>query len=230
MSDGGCFKGFGPEAMAFFQGLAAENNRDWFQAHKAEYERGVKGPAMDLVADLNTAFAEHDVPLHGEPKRALFRISRDVRFARDKSPYKTNVSAVLTRSGDKHDQGLFYVQHGLDGAFAAVGFYALQAPELAAFRARIVSRSKDWRSVVGALAEETLALSREPAAVRLPRGFKAEEVGDLAEDLKLKSYTVSRPLTANDLASPSLPQDLAAFAHSALPLLEFGWRALAAAA
>lgn len=223
---GGAFRGFGPEAMAFFEALAADNTRDWFHAHKAEYERVVRSPAMDLVADANTAFAARDIPLHGEPKRALFRVNRDVRFARDKSPYKTNVSFVLTRSGDKHDQGLVYVQHGLDGSFAAAGFYALGPPELAALRTRIAGRGGDWRAVVAALGASGLALSRDGAAARLPRGFSADAVGDLADDLKLKSYTVSRPLSEHDLASPGLPDTLAAFASAATPLLAFGWRAL----
>ena len=223
---GGAFRGFGPEAIAFFKALAEENTRDCFLAHKADYERVVKSPAMDLVADANTAFAARDVPLHGEPKRALFRVNRDVRFARDKSPYKTNVSFVLTRSGDKHDQGLVYVQHGLDGSFAAAGFYALDPGGLAAFRGRIAERGEDWRAVVAALGGAGLALRRDGAAARLPRGFAADEVGDLADDLKLKSFTVAHPLSDRQLASPALPNELARFASAAMPLLEFGWRAL----
>ena len=220
------FRGFGPEALAFFEWLAAENTRDWFLAHKADYERAVKGPAMDLVADLNTAFAGRDVPLHGDPKRALFRINRDVRFARDKSPYKTNVSAVLTRSGDKRDQGLFYVQHGVGGSFAAAGFYALEPDALAAFRSRIVEHPQVWRKVEQDLAKAGLALSRESAAARLPRGFKADDVGDLAEALKLKSFTVGLPLDTHAVSSPALVEHLAGFAAKAMPLLHFGWRAL----
>lgn len=166
----------------------------------------MKSPALDLLANLNTAFAARDVPLHGEPKRALFRVNRDVRFAHDKSPYKTNVSGVLTHSGDKRDQGLFYIQHGLSGSFAAAGFYALDPSKLAAFRARIAERAEDWRVVMAKLDAEGLALSREGAAARLPRGFKADDVGELADDLKLKSFTVSRPLSARDLAAADLPE------------------------
>lgn len=220
------FRGFGPDALAFFEGLAAENTRDWFHAHKADYERVVKEPAMDLMADLNTAFAARDVPLHGDPSRALFRINRDVRFARDKSPYKINVSAVLTRSGDKHDQGLFYFQHGPEGSFAAAGFYALELPELAAVRARIAERPQAWREVTTTLAEAHLELSRDQVAARLPRPFVAEQVGDVADDLRLKSFTVAHPLDADVLSRPSVVDDLADFAGHALPLLRFGWRAL----
>lgn len=221
------FKGFGPDAMGFFEGLSAENTRDWFQAHKADYERAVRGPAMDLVADLCTAFAAQDVPLRGEPKRALFRINRDIRFARDKRLYKTNVSAVLTRSGDKHDQGLFYVQHGLEGSFAAAGFYMLDAPALAAFRRAIVDRPDRWQAVEADLAGAGLTLSRDGAAARLPRGFRPEDVGALGEVLKLKSFVVSRPLDAATLSRPGLIDDLVGFAAGAMPLLRFGWHALA---
>ena len=225
-ADAAQFRGFGPEALSFFAGLAAENTRDWFLAHKAEYEQAVKGPAMDLVADLCTALAAREAPLHGEPGRALFRVNRDVRFARDKSPYKTNVSFVLSRSGGKHDPGLLYVQHGVGGSFAAAGFYGLDAPQLAAFRAWIVERPDAWRGVEAALSRAGLALSREGATTRLPRGFRPDDVGDLADALKLKGYLVSRPLPPDALADPAVVATLADFAAAALPLLEFGWRAL----
>jgi uncharacterized protein (TIGR02453 family) len=181
---------------------------------------------MDLIADLSTALARLDIPLHGDPKRSLFRINRDVRFARDKSPYKTTVSAVLSRSGDKRDQGIVYFQHGLESSFAAAGFYRLDPPELSAFRHRIVAHQSAWRQVEADLEKSGLRLSQADAASRLPKSFTAENVGDLAGRVKLKSYTVSTPLSAEALSQPELIEDLARFAQAAMPLLTFGWRAL----
>ncbi len=159
-------------------------------------------------------------------RRALFRVNRDVRFARDKSPYKTNVSLVLTRSGDKRDQGLFCLQHGLGSSFAAAGFYALQPPELAAFRKRVVGHAAAWGAVERELLGAGLTLSRDSAAERLPRGFTMAEVGGLGDALRLKSFTVARPLDAEALGRPELVAELATFAQAALLLLRFGWRAL----
>ncbi len=222
------FRGFGPDAFAFLESLAANNSREWFLPRKADYDRDLKGPMMDLVADLSTAFAARGVPLSGDPRTALFRVNRDVRFSRDKSPYKTVVSAVLTRDGTKgrRARGLFYVQVGLDRALAALGFHGLEPDDLSTFRTRIARGRGEWRKVEASLAKAGLALSRDDAAARLPRPFHAEEVGDLADALKLKSYTVSRPLTRDDVADPALVGRLAAFAAEGRPLLDFGWDAL----
>ena len=85
------FTGFRPEAIDFLADLAQNNERAWFQAHKADYERLLKDPMEDFVAALADAFAAERLPLQADPKRSIFRIYRDTRFAKDKSPYKTNV-------------------------------------------------------------------------------------------------------------------------------------------
>ncbi len=220
------FRGFAPAALRVFDALAADNTRETFHALKPEYERELRAPAMDLVADLNSAFAARDVPLQGDPKRALFRPNRDVRFARDKSPYKTNVGFVMTRSGDKRDAGLFYFQLGLDGVFAALGFYVMEPPDLAAVREEILEHPGRWRDVERQLAAAGLSLSRDSLAKRLPRGVPPDSPADLHEALRLKSLTVSLPLSPAQVAAPALVDNLARLAADALPLLQFGWRAL----
>ena len=223
----GHFQGFAAGALDFFDALQANNDRDWFLEHKAEYERGLKGPMMDLVADLSSALAARDVPLFGDPKRALFRVNRDVRFAKDKSPYKTNISAVLSRDGEKRSQGLLYLQSGPHESFAAAGFYGLEPSDLTLFRNRIVSQPQAWRTVVAKLAEQGQELGRQESAARLPRGYDAAEVGDLADVLKLKGFIISSPIRPAELLEPSLVNRLADFAQASTPLLEFGWKALA---
>ena len=220
------FAGFGEDALAIFDRLSRSNTRDTFLELKPDYERALKGPAMDLVADLNVAFASARVPLHGDPKRALFRPNRDIRFAKDKSPYKTNISFVMTRSGDKHDNGLFYFQLGLDGTFAAAGFYVLETDDLEAFRKRIVEKPADWRWVRASLVTAGLELSMDNAAKRTPRGVPDGLPDDLHRDILLKSFTVSLPLSVKDISGPELVPSISKFAADALPLLEFGWHAL----
>ena len=220
------FAGFSADALAIFDRLSRSNTRDTFLELKPDYERALKGPAMDLVADLNVAFASAQVPLHGDPKRALFRPNRDIRFAKDKSPYKTNISFVMTRSGEKHGSGLFYFQLGLDGIFAAAGFYVLEPGELEAFRHRIVERAESWRNVRNSLALANLSLSNENSAKRMPRGFPDDLAADLRQDVLLKSFTVGLPLSANAVSTADLVPHITRFASRAMALLEFGWRAL----
>ena len=77
------FKGFTTEAFDFFNELYFTQERAWFQSHKSIYDKAVKAPMLDLLADLSAELARRKVPLQADPKRAIFRIHRDVRFARD---------------------------------------------------------------------------------------------------------------------------------------------------
>ena len=80
------FTGFKPEAIQFLVDLAAHNERDWFQPRKADYERLLKEPMELLVADLGERFRAEGIPLEPDPRRSVFRIYRDTRFSKDKSP------------------------------------------------------------------------------------------------------------------------------------------------
>jgi uncharacterized protein (DUF2461 family) len=103
------FPGFAAPDLAFLTGLAAHNDREWFTAHRAVYDERLKPTLSALIDALNGAFATRDLPLAGDPKKSVFRIHRDVRFSKDKRPYKTHVSATLTRDGQKLSLGLVYV-------------------------------------------------------------------------------------------------------------------------
>lgn len=103
------FPGFAAADLAFLTGLAAHNDRDWFTANRAIYDQRLKPTLAALIDALNVAFAARDLPLAGDPKKSVFRIHRDVRFSKDKRPYKTHVSATLTRDGQKLSPGLVYV-------------------------------------------------------------------------------------------------------------------------
>jgi uncharacterized protein (DUF2461 family) len=103
------FPGFAAADLAFLTGLSAHNDREWFTAHRAVYDERLKPTLSALIDALNGAFAARDLPLAGDPKKSVFRIHRDVRFSKDKRPYKTHVSATLTRDGQKLSPGLVYV-------------------------------------------------------------------------------------------------------------------------
>src|SRR5271169_6646321 len=101
------FQGFGPKALPFLKALGFHQNKEWFEANRATYEDDLHTPVGELVEDLSAAFTKAKIPLRGDRKTSVFRIHRDVRFAKDKSPYKTNVGAVLTRGGGKNDPDCF---------------------------------------------------------------------------------------------------------------------------
>src|SRR5690242_15400669 len=94
------FPGFRPEAVEFLADLTQNNDRAWFQPRKADYERLLKQPLEALCVALDERFAAAGIPLTADPARSPFRIYRDVRFSKDKSPYKTRLSAAFGWAGD----------------------------------------------------------------------------------------------------------------------------------
>jgi uncharacterized protein (TIGR02453 family) len=221
------FTGFGPRALPFFKALDFHQDKAWFAENRAIYDEEVLGPLGAFVTDLAAACAAAEIPLTGTPRSAIFRINRDVRFAKDKRPYKTHAGAVLTRSGHKSDPGLFYVHVAPDGCFFAAGFYGLEPAPLGAFRKAIVTGPNRFRAVTTALSGAGLAFDRQWSLKRPPREAAGVEDPDLVEALKLKSIVVRRALTPAAIAREGLVQDALAFIETARPLLEFGWSALA---
>ncbi len=221
------FTGFGPGLKTFFDQLARNQNRDWFQEHRPTYEAEIREPLARLVGSVTLALVAHDVPLRGDAKTSVFRINRDIRFAKDKHPYKTNAGAVWTRDATRKAQGLLYFQAGVGGAFAAAGFHGPEPDQLHAIRTAIAEQPGRWLDIEEQLEKRDLPLSTDHTLARLPRGFDAETTKDVAHAVRCTSLVVGRPLTDADIGRPDLVDMLAALASAAMPLLAFGWRALA---
>jgi len=128
------FPGFQPEGLAFLRQLKANNHREWFKAHKELYEEELLWPMRCLLAELNTQLRLLSSPLTADPQRGIFRIYRDIRFSKDKSPYKTHIGAILSRSGDRKDQGVIYIHIEPSHCFLGAGFWKPDAATLRALR------------------------------------------------------------------------------------------------
>lgn len=220
------FDGFTLGAFAFFEALTAEQNRDWFLANKETYEREVRRPLAALVEAVAFACEVRDLPFTGDAKRSLFRINRDIRFSNDKSPYKTNASAIWSRDGGKTSKGVLYFHlSGERAAFMAAGFYGLGPKDLGAVRAAVAGKPERWLAVETAVAASGLAPSRDGALTRLPKGYETADAA-IAPTLKLRNFIVSRPIAIESLYRPALIDEIVDFAEQALPILKFGWSAL----
>lgn len=220
------FAGFGAQALAFLKALGFHQNREWFLENKPLYERDVRAPMAALVASLAAELARRGIGLTGDPTRSVFRIHRDVRFTKEKHPYKTHAGAALSRDGGKNAAGVLYIHVAPEGSFVAAGFYRPEPPQLAALRGAIVAAPKRWLALEQRLGAAALTLSREDAMSRLPRGFERAAATPLAETLKLRSFIVRRTLLATALRRASLIATIADFAAAAEPLLRFGWSAI----
>ncbi len=219
------FTGFSPDALAFLRELTANNERDWFNANKSRYETVVRDPLISLAADLAARLVKAKLPLRADPKKTMFRIHRDVRFSKDKSPYKTHAGAVLSRNGEKMAPGSLYVHIDPAGSMVVAGFYRPEPPVLAKLRRAVVADPAGWGKVVAALKRGGFALETTEALARLPKGFESAPAA-LAGTLKMKSWYVKQDLSATQIKSAALIETLAAFAGKVAPLLRFGWAAL----
>ncbi|MEM1040844.1 MAG: TIGR02453 family protein [Pseudomonadota bacterium] len=219
------FTGFGQQAFPFLKALKFHANREWFAENKALYESEVKTPLGDLAEAASDAREKAGLPFRGSRKTSPFRIYRDVRFSKDKNPYKTNASAVLSRTGTKKDTGGIYMHFEPDNCFIASGLWYPPSPQLKAMREQIVARTSDFVSIEKQLEKNDLAFSTEHTLTRLPNAFKTAEGEDLQRLLKLKMFIVSRPISEDLALSPDLIKQIVRFGKDILPLMEFVWRA-----
>ena len=213
------FPGFGPNALPFFRAIAFHQTREWMEENKHLYESEVRQPMALLLDDLSARFAAEGIPLKGDAKRSIFRLNRDVRFSKDKSLYKVQCGAVMTRSGTKNEQGLLSIHIDPKGSFAASGFYHPEPAQLAQLRHDIVARAEVFKAL-------GLTLADYDKLTRNPRGYEAVEDPALANALRHRSLTVHRPLDVAQIHAPALVETIAAFARDMLPFLTFGWNAV----
>lgn len=220
------FKGFSPAGLAFLEALAACQSREWFEANRGVYEAELKMPLQGLVAALALPFEVHDIELACDPKRAMFRIHRDIRFSKNKDPYKTHVGASLTRSGERLAPGLLYIHIDPKGSFLAGGAHMPEPKMLHRLRRRIADQSEAFADLAENLAANGLPFDRTEIAKRTPAAFEDVEDDDMLDFIRLKTFVVERPLDRATIADgDALIDATVAFARQIHPLLRFIWAA-----
>lgn len=222
----GAFAGFRPAAFEFFSGLRDNNDPAWFKPRKALYETEILAPFRELIAAVANELREAGMPLAGDPKRAIFRIYRDVRFSPDKRLYKTHAGAVLTRSGDRRDPGVLYLHVAPGESMAAVGFWHPEPDRLVKLRRAILAEADAFLAMAADLKRAGHPLSSDERLSRPPRGLEAAKGTPVAEYVAWKSFTAHAPLTDVEMQSPVAVDRIVAFARTVMPFLEWGWAAI----
>ncbi|HEY2514261.1 MAG TPA: DUF2461 domain-containing protein [Polyangiaceae bacterium] len=217
------FEGFADAQAKFFRRLAKNQNREWFQAHKEEFELGYNEPMKALLAELREAldplFPHADLD---EPK--VLRIYRDVRFSKDKSPYKTHIGGMVpTKRAGKSNAvpAALYFHLGTE-IFAAAGHYMMDGPDLARFRAAVAddARGKELEGIVAKLRKKGFKTESHGALKRAPRGFDPEH--PRGELLKVTGLVAMFPaLPAEILKSRKLVSWLVARSKEVAPFVEW---------
>ena len=221
------FSGFSAKAMRFLRDLKKNNDREWFAAHKATYDDEVLPALQALSADTSAALRKAKIALAAEPKRAVFRIYRDVRFARDKSPYKTNLGTYLPHLGKRDAPGGLYIHIEPKASFVAVAFYQIDKVLLQRWREAMATDPRAFETMLRALKRNGLEIAaQEDALKRMPRGFEAFAESPIAAYFRLPSFLVREPLADADVMDRGLIDRSVSLAKKAKPLLEYGWNAL----
>jgi len=212
---------FSPKAIAFLRGLKRHNNREWFNARKAQYEELVRAPMLDVVERLAVDFQKFAPELAAGP-RSLFRIYRDTRFSEDKSPYKTQVSAVFPNKHlPKHGGAGLYMEVAPGWVWVGGGLYAPDTPMLHKVREHIASNLRRFRSIVESAAFRRKAGTLEGGQKlqRVPRGFPSNHPA--AEYLRFRMFVAGRQFPSSFATSPRFyPGIVGVFRHLA-PLIRF---------
>jgi uncharacterized protein (TIGR02453 family) len=215
------FPGFRPEALQFFRRLSRNNNRDWFLPRKPLFEAKVKEPMRQLVDALNTALQDFAPEYVTDPDKAIFRIYRDVRFSKDKKPYKEHLAATFhLRGTTTHGQAGYYFAISHKEVAIGGGVYHPEPPQLFAIRQRIAERHQEFRRILAAKPVRSLFGDLEGERLsRVPKGFPADHPA--ADVLRYKNYIlyVERPPTL--ATSPKLYDEIVDRYRAMLPFLNF---------
>ncbi|HJW14092.1 MAG TPA: DUF2461 domain-containing protein [Thermoanaerobaculia bacterium] len=208
---------FSPEIFRFLRELAKNNSRGWFQANRERYETALREPCLRFISDLGPLLRGVSRELVADPRPSggsLFRIYRDTRFSRDKSPYKTHAGMYFPVRGGKDVRPPGFYLHLEPGAcFAAAGLWHPDGAALAKVRDAIVASPDNWKRARARLPLEGDRLRRPP------RGYDATH--PFIEDLKRKDFVSSVRLSDQEVTRPRFVSDFVATCRKMSPLPKF---------
>jgi uncharacterized protein (TIGR02453 family) len=219
---------FQSTTLKFLKDLKKNNTKEWFEKNRKVYE-AAKTDYLDFIGTVLTELQKKDSTLEGlEPKQTIFRINRDVRFSKDKSPYKSNMGASINKGGKKVMNAGYYFHLEPGGSFIAGGLWMPMAPDLKKVRQEIdynldefnkIVTNKKFVSLFGGLEK-----NKEYVLSRPPKGY--DEDNPAIEYLKFKSFIVSTKLDDKDLTDKALAKKVSSTFETMKPLLDFINRAL----
>jgi len=217
------FTGFPADLFQFFTDLEGNNNRDWFNAAKERYAETVVQPMSEFISAMQPRLKAISSNYIADPKPyggSMFRIYRDARFSRDKTPYKTHAACQFRHNAgsDAHAPG-FYVHLGTEGLLFGGGIWQPPAPQLNKIRDFIADNARSWARIKNAPKTLELGGIRGESLVRPPRGFNAEHVH--IEDLKRKSFYVMAEAAPSAALVPGFIDQVADAFNRAAPLNRF---------
>jgi len=215
---------FSDASFKFLRGLARNNERAWFLAHKADYEAHVRGPFLSLLTDLQPALAQVSEHYRSEPKGnggSLFRIHRDTRFANDKTPYKNWQGARLFHARNKKVEApAFYLHLQPGNCFVAAGVWHPQPETLRRIRHFIIDNPGSWKAAAhGTSFRRRFDLDDDEMLTRMPRGFPQDF--EFADDLRRKNFAAFRGIDDATMTGPGLRKTIETDLAGLAPFVDY---------
>ena len=209
--------------VQFLKNLKKNNKKEWFDANRSKYE-AAKKDVEELSANIIKTLSRVDESIaHLQPKDCMFRINRDVRFSKYKSPYKTNMGVYFSKGGKKGISAGYYFHLEPGSSFVAGGMWMPMAPELKKIRQEIDYNWDEFCKIITSKKFKTtyrdLDRSPEYALSRSPKGY--EDDNPAIEFLKLKSYIATAKISDSDLTSKNLVKNVVAHFELLKPLVDF---------
>ena len=218
---------FGPELFTFLRSLKRNNTRPWFEKNKPRYEHDVKEPVLEFIRAAQPGVRAMSEQLVCDPRPvggSMFRIYRDTRFSKDKTPYKTHASAHFRhRAGkDVHAPGV-YVHLEPGEVFVAAGLWHPETEQAQKIRRSIAANGEAWKRAIGSREFRKLAVLGGESLKRPPKGFDPEH--PLLEHLKRKDWIASVQIGEKVATSPAFLDRFAAALKVLTPMMSFLTRA-----
>ena len=208
------------KSLSFIRDLKKNNHKEWFHANRSRYEES-RSEFLVFIQHLINEIQVFDPTVGGaEPKSAIFRINRDIRFSKDKSPYKTNFGAFIVPGGKKSGNAGYYFHLDPEGTFAGGGVYHPEAPVLKKVRNEIFENGEEFRAIIqDSRFRERFGEMYDDRLKTPPKGFPRDsEHMDL---LQYKSYIVSCPYEPDLVRSDQLLETVAGDFRLMYPLIRF---------
>jgi len=208
--------------LKFLKDLKKNNNKSWFDGHRKDYETAKSGFAV-FIEQVIKGIADFDAPIGNlSVKECIFRINRDVRFSKDKSPYKSNMSGYFNRGGKKSNGAGYYVHIEPGKSFAAGGMWMPLPADLAKIRQEIDYGFKEWKHFLNSKGFKKMFPAGPDSSdvlVRPPKGYEASNPA--IDYLKMKSFVVRRPFTDAEVQSKVFTKELSKTFAAMKPLVDF---------
>jgi uncharacterized protein (TIGR02453 family) len=215
------FDGFSSRTINFLRELAANNDKSWFESHRREYEEHLLAPLRALVEDLSPVIQSIDPDLDTTPRigRTISRIYRDVRFSRDKSPFRTNMWIDFKRiRADWQDTPAYFLEFSADRYQYGMGFYRASRRTMDNLRRLLDTREREFSKTVASMKPLSIVLEGES----YKRTLDPAKTGVILDWYQRKSCYVSRKKGIDEIfLSPKLADELAESFQAMKPLYEF---------